>query len=103
MDAKDRVAKELNQMDAEKKEDILENFNRFKMYLSDKVSKGESLGLNEEQLAKTTEFVANYLSKHEEPRNREQYLLQELWNAGDKEEQHSLAHLLLKMVRQGQA
>ncbi|GKV56292.1 hypothetical protein NCCP2222_22390 [Sporosarcina sp. NCCP-2222] len=100
MDAKDRVAKELNQMDAEKKEDILENFNRFKMYLSDKVSKGESLGLNEEQLAKTTEFVANYLSKHEEPRNREQYLLQELWNAGDKEEQHALAHMLLKLVRQ---
>ncbi|MCG3086548.1 DUF3243 domain-containing protein [Sporosarcina cyprini] len=100
MDAKDRVAKELNQMDAEKKEDILENFNRFKMYLSDKVSKGESLGLSEEQLAKTTEFVANYLSKHEEPRNREQYLLQELWNAGDKEEQHALAHMLLKLVRQ---
>lgn len=100
MDMKDEVKKELNQLDSEKKDDILENFNRFKQYLSEKVSKGESLGLNEEQLAKTAEIVANYLSKNEEPRNREQYLLQELWRVGNKEEQHMLAHMLVKMARE---
>ena len=35
----------------------------------DKVSKGEKLGMNEEQLAKTAQKVADYLAKHEEPRN----------------------------------
>jgi len=55
--------------------------------------------LSEEKLAKTTEIVANYLAKHENPRNREENILMELWNSGSKEEQHTLAHMLLKMVR----
>ncbi|KAA0955884.1 DUF3243 domain-containing protein [Sporosarcina sp. ANT_H38] len=100
MDIKDNIAKELSKIDAEKTDQILENFNRFKQFLSEKISKGENLGLNDEQLAKTTEYVANYLAKHEEPRNSEENLLQELWKAGSKEEQHTLAHMLLKMVRQ---
>lgn len=100
MDVKNKVQSEISNMGEERKEQILENFNRFKGFLADKVEKGENLGMSEEQLAKTTEFIANYLSRHEEPRNREQYLLQELWDSGTKEEQHSLAHMLLKMVRE---
>lgn len=93
-----KVEQKLDNMSQDKKEDILSSFETFKSYLSDQVSKGEKLGLNEEQLAKTAEKVANYLAKHEEPRNREEKLLQELWNAGDKDEQHKLAHMLVKMV-----
>lgn len=100
MDMKDKVQKELNQIDNEEKNEILENFNRFKQYLSEKVSTGENLGLSDEQLAKTTEIVANYLAKHEEPRNREEHVLQQLWKVGSKDEQHMLAHMLLKMVRE---
>ncbi|MGE7022858.1 DUF3243 domain-containing protein [Solibacillus cecembensis] len=99
MDMKDKVQKELSKIDGEEKDQILENFNRFKQYLSEKVELGENLGLSEEKLAKTTELVANYLAKHEEPRNREENLLMELWKSGTKEEQHTLAHMLLKMVR----
>lgn len=100
MEMKNKVESEFSNMKEDKKEQILQNFNHFKGFLAEKVEKGENLGLNDEQLAKTTEFIANYLSRHEEPRNREQYLLQELWDSGSKEEQHSLAHMLLKMVRQ---
>jgi len=57
------------------------------------------MGLSEEALAKATEKVAGYLAKHEEPRNREQYLLQELWKSGDKEQQHALSHMLLNLVK----
>ena len=94
-----KVQEELNNINPEKKDEILQNFNTFKSYLSEKVAKGEKLGLGEEQLAKTTEMVANYLADHEEPRNREEHLLQELWKSGDKEQQHALAHMLLNMVR----
>jgi len=99
VDMKDKVQKELSQIDVEKKDEILENFNRFKQYLSEKVELGENMGLSEEKLAKTTELVANYLAKHEEPRNREEKMLMELWNSGSKEAQHTLAHMLLEMVR----
>lgn len=99
MDVKGKVESELNKMDSEKKEDILQNFTRFKEYLSAKVTKGEQLGLSEEQMTKAAEFVAGYLAKHEEPKNREQYVLQELWKVGDKEEQQALSSLLLKLVK----
>jgi len=94
-----KVQEELNKIDPEKKDEILKSFTTFKSYLADKVAKGEKLGLGEEQLAKTTEMVANYLANHEEPKNREEHLLQELWKSGDKEQQHSFAHMLLNMVR----
>ena len=95
----DKVQKELSKINSEEKDQILENFNRFKQYLSDKVELGENMGLSEEKLAKTTELVANYLATHEEPRNREENLLMELWKSGSKEEQHMLSHMLLEMVR----
>ncbi|WP_114572026.1 DUF3243 domain-containing protein [Exiguobacterium flavidum] len=94
-----KVEQKLSQMDEESKEQILSNFEQFKSYLGDKVSKGESLGLNDNQLAKVAEKVADYLAKHEEPRNREEYLLQELWKAGDESERKSLASLLVKLVK----
>lgn len=99
MDMKNKVQQELAKIDNEEKNQILENFNRFKQFLSEKVELGENLGLSEEKLAKTTELVANYLAKHEEPRNREENLLMELWKSGSKDEQHALAHMLLNMVR----
>ncbi|QFF97508.1 DUF3243 domain-containing protein [Psychrobacillus glaciei] len=95
----ERVENKLNSIGTEEKEEILKNFSSFKSYLAGKVTAGEKMGLSEEVLAKATEKVAGYLAKHEEPRNREQYLLQELWKNGDKEQQHALSHMLLNMVK----
>lgn len=94
-----KVDEKLKNFDDEKKEDILANFNQFKQYLNDKVEIGEKMGLSEERLAQITEKVASYLAKNEEPKNREEHLLQELWKVGNKEEQHMLAHMLLRMVQ----
>lgn len=96
----EKLQKELAKIDEEAKGDILDNFNNFKQYLAEKIEIGENMGLSDEKLAKTTEIVANYLAKHEKPRNREENLLFELWSAGTKEEQHILAHLLLKMIKE---
>ncbi|WP_110113143.1 DUF3243 domain-containing protein [Bacillus sp. CGMCC 1.16541] len=93
-----KVDEKLSNMGDEKKDEILTNFDRFKHYLGDKVHKGEKLGLNEEQLAKGAEKIGDYLAKYEEPRNREEKLLQELWKAGNQEERHKLAHILVKLV-----
>lgn len=93
-----KVEDALQNMNTEKKEEILNNFDQFKSFLGDKVSKGEKLGLNEEQLALAAQKVGDYLAQKEEPRNREEKLLQELWKVGTEEEQHKLAHLLVKLV-----
>lgn len=90
----DRIA----DLDESQKDEILSSFEEFKSYLGDKVSRGKKLGLDEEQLAKAAQKAADYLAAHEEPRNREEKLLQELWKAGNEEEQHKLAHILVKLV-----
>jgi hypothetical protein len=59
----------------------------------------ENIGLNEEYMAKIAEKVAGYLANHEEPRNREEKLLQELWKVGTKDEQHYLAHMLVRLAQ----
>ncbi len=94
-----KVDDKLKNFDNEKKEEILANFDHFKNYLGSKVEIGEKMGLSEERLAQITEKVAGYLAKNEEPKNREEHLLQELWKVGDKEQQHMLAHMILRMVQ----
>lgn len=96
---KKRIKEELDSLNEHNKDLILNNFHYFKKYLSEKIELGESMGLSDERLAKTTELVANYLAKHEVPRNREEKVLMELWKVGTKEEQSTLALLLLKMVK----
>ncbi|WP_393959496.1 DUF3243 family protein [Priestia megaterium] len=94
-----KVEDKLNEMSQEKKDNILSSFNEFKMDLGDKVTKGEKLGLNDNQLTLAAKKTADYLAKHEEPQNEEQYLLHELWKAENEEEQHHLAHMLVKFVK----
>jgi hypothetical protein len=57
-------------------------------------------GLNDNQLALAAKKIADYLAAHEEPQNEEQYLLHELWKVGNEEEQHHLAHMLVKLVKE---
>lgn len=94
-----KVQEELSEITPDMREEVLSNFSTFKSYLGDKVSMGEKLGLGEEKLAKTAEMVANYLAKNEDPRNSEEKLLLELWKSGDKDQQHALSHMLVKMVK----
>jgi hypothetical protein len=97
--ALNKVDDVLNRIDDSKKDDILGSFDSFKSYLSDKIEMAQNIGLNEELIAKAAEKIAGYLAAKEEPRNREEKLLQELWKAGDKEQQHALAHMLVRVAQ----
>lgn len=100
------MAEELNQVDQklkdlspEEKDAILNEFNEFKSYLNNQLSKGKKLGLSDEVLAKGAKFVADHLAKNEEPRNSEQKLLQEMWKVAGEEEKKHIALVLVKMIQ----
>jgi hypothetical protein len=95
----DKVESTLNRMDSDKKDEILADFSEFKNYLSKRIELAENIGLNEEYMAKIAEKIAGYLANHEEPRNSEEKLLQELWKVGTKDEQHYLAHMLVRLAQ----
>lgn len=100
------MAEELNQVDQklkdlspEEKDAILNEFNEFKSYLNNQLSKGKKLGLSDEILAKGAKFVADHLAKNEEPRNSEQKLLQEMWKVAEEDEKKHIALVLVKMIQ----
>ncbi|PZE20116.1 DUF3243 domain-containing protein [Paenibacillus xerothermodurans] len=95
----DKVEETLRNMSADEKEQILGSFNEFKRYLASRIELAQNLGLGEEQIAQVAQKVANYLATSEEPRNREEKLLQELWKAGTQDEQHKLAHMLVRLAQ----
>ncbi|UUZ85473.1 DUF3243 domain-containing protein [Paenibacillus sp. P26] len=89
----------IQKMDAGRKDEILQSFESFKSYLRKRIELAEHIGLNEEQMAVMAEKIGDYLAAHEEPRNSEEKLLQELWKAGRQEERHKLAHMLVRLVQ----
>jgi hypothetical protein len=94
-----RVDDAIMNMESGQKDQILSDFEGFKNYLHKRIDMAGSFGLGEEQMAKIAERVADYLADHEQPRNREEMLLQELWKVGSPEERHMLAHMLVRMAR----
>lgn len=94
-----KVDATLDRISDSRKDGILSDFEVFQSYLSKRVRLAESIGLNEEQMARTAEKIAGYLSENEEPRNREEKLLQELWKVGTQEERHKLSHMLVKLAQ----
>nr|WP_051189205.1 DUF3243 domain-containing protein [Halalkalibacillus halophilus] len=85
-------------MKEEKKDELMENFQYFKDYLGDKVEKGEKLGMDDSSLTKYAKKIADYLAKNEVPRNREEYLLNEMWNVANEDERDKIAHVLVKLT-----
>jgi len=94
-----RVDAALDRMDDKAKDEILDSFDTFKKYLGLRVELAENIGLSEETMAKAAERIGNYLAAKEEPRNREEKLLQELWKSGNSEQQHALAHMLVRLAQ----
>ncbi|WP_106767335.1 DUF3243 domain-containing protein [Paenibacillus faecalis] len=88
----------IGRIDDGEKDRILSDFDSFKSYLHKRIHLAQRIGLSEEQLAQAAEKVAGYLAANEKPRNREEKLLQELWNAGTQEEQQHLARMLVKLA-----
>ncbi|QJC51462.1 DUF3243 domain-containing protein [Paenibacillus albicereus] len=99
-EAFDKVKDTIQGMDESKKDEILASFDEFKSYLGNRIDLARRIGLDDEQLAAAAEKVAGYLAEHEEPRNAEEKLLQELWKVGKEEERHMLAHMLVRLSQE---
>ncbi|NEU30029.1 DUF3243 domain-containing protein [bacterium LRH843] len=96
----EKIDNVIERIDDEKMNEILDSFEGFKTYLKDRVAIAKKIGLDEEQLAEAAEEIGTYLADHVSPKNREEKLLMELWKTANKDEQHSLAHILVKLVNE---
>jgi len=78
---------------------VLDNFSTWKEFLSNKIDQAKDHGMSNQAIANVAQHVGDYLSQHVEPENKEERVLQELWNAASPEEQKAIASTMIKLVQ----
>lgn len=78
---------------------VLDNFGTWKDYLKDKLEDAKQSGMSDETITNVAHHVGDYLNARVEPKNEEQRLLQELWNAANEQEQQAIANTMVKLVQ----
>jgi hypothetical protein len=77
--------------------DVLDNWGDFKDTLGKAVDLGETVGLSDKTITNAAEKIGTYLSNNINPRNDEEKLLKELWDAAGGEDRKILAKLIVKI------
>lgn len=78
---------------------VLDDFGTWKDYLKNKLDAAKQTGMSQETMTNVAHQVGDYLNEKVDPKNEEQRLLQELWNAADEEEQQAIASTMIKLVQ----
>lgn len=78
---------------------ILDNFRDWKEFLGDRVEQAKQAGMESETLQNVAYQIGGYLSEQVDPKNDQERLLKQLWDAGDQEQQQALASLMVKLVQ----
>ena len=77
---------------------VLENFDRWKEFLGEQVDKAQSMGVSQDRITNVAARMGNFLANKVDPKNEQERLLKQLWEASDADEQHTLASIMVKMA-----
>ncbi len=79
---------------------ILKMFERWKQFLSERVTDAERSGMSDEMINKLAYQMGDFLAKNVGPENEQERILKQLWDVGNEAEQRTLARLMVKLVDQ---
>lgn len=79
-------------------ETVLDQFEKWKSFLHDRVEKARKAGMSDETIANLAYQIGEFLDEHVDPKNEEERLLKELWDVGDEQERKTIARLMIKLV-----
>lgn len=77
---------------------VLDQFESWKSFLKSRVEQGKNLGLSEESITNLAYEIGSFLEERVDPKNNEQAVLKQLWDAGDDSERHTIAKLMVKLA-----
>lgn len=81
---------------------VTESFQQFTGELRQRLQAAKSVGISDETLKQRAEDFGDYLAQNVEPQSPEQYMLRELWQVANQQEQQAIASAIYKLVeRQG--
>ena len=76
----------------------MDQFEKWKSFLHDRVEKARKAGMSDETIANLAYQIGEFLDEHVDPKNEEERLLKELWDVGDEQERKTIARLMMKLV-----
>lgn len=78
---------------------VLDNFDSWKDFLGDRLHQAEGQGMNQNAVSDLAYEIGGYLAKQVDAKNDQEAILRDLWNVADKEEQHVIANMMVKLVQ----
>jgi hypothetical protein len=78
---------------------VLSNFATWKHFLAERVEQAKKIGMTEETIVSLAFEIGTFLEEKVDPKNEEERVLKELWDAGDEAERKTLACLMVKLVQ----
>lgn len=78
---------------------VLDNFEGWKDFLGNRLNQAQEKGMDEGTADNFATEIGDYLAKHVDPKNDEQRLLSDLWNAADENQKQALASTMVNLVQ----
>jgi sulfur relay (sulfurtransferase) DsrC/TusE family protein len=78
---------------------VLDNFQDWKSFLAQRVAQAATVGMEKETMENVAYQIGNYLSNQVDPKNEQERLLKELWDAGTEEQRHAMAGAMINYVQ----
>ena len=91
---------DMTSADIDEGRSVIHDFSEWEEFLGDRVQQAHEAGLSDETITNAAFRMGNYLAEQVDPRNQQQRLLKQLWDAGSQEDQRSLARMMVKLVQQ---
>jgi len=79
---------------------VLDNFETWKDFLSNRLADAESQGLKEQTIQTIAHQVGDYLAENVSAKNPEEAVLKELWQVASENEQQAIANSMIKLIKQ---
>ena len=78
---------------------VLENWDQWKTYLADRLNQAKDKGVTDETISNFATEIGGYLADKVDPKNEQQRMLSDLWSVANKDEQHAIANMMVKLVQ----
>ncbi|MBM7644409.1 hypothetical protein JOD45_000602 [Scopulibacillus daqui] len=77
---------------------VLNNWDDWKSFLGDRLNKAKAKGVSQNAIADFATEIGGYLADKVDPKNEQQRVLSDLWSVANKDEQHAIANMMIKLV-----
>jgi hypothetical protein len=81
---------------------VLENFDRWKEFLGERVDQAQEAGMSMDQIQNVAYRMGDFLANKVDPKNPQERLLKDLWDSGDENDQKSLARMMINLAQKSQ-